>query len=301
MNKIVVDLSTHNGNVNMVKLKNSGIYGIIQRVGYGSNTIDDTARKNINNALKAGLKVGCYWFMYSLNTEQALQEAKNFNNFLLQYKGKLELPIYCDFEYDTERYAKQNGVYFDRKSRTEIIHTFLNYLQLQGWYVGNYANSDYIKNKLNNLDKYDLWLAYWSKTPSPLLKKCGLWQYSSSGRLPGITGNVDTNQLLKDYPTIIKQNKLNGFGNVATTHNPDYLSVFAYEVLKGAYGNGNDRIKNIYNTVQNEVNNLLHHKPVKNNYITDTAKDVIKGNYGIGVERKNNLYKAIQAKVNKMV
>jgi len=302
MNKIVVDLSVHNGNVNMVKLKNSGVFGIIQRVGYGSNTIDSTARKNINNALKAGLKVGCYWFMYSLNTEQALQEAKNFNNFLLQYKGKLELPIYCDFEYDTERYANQNGVYFDRNSRTEIIKTFLNYLELQGWYVGNYANSDYINNKLNNLDKYDLWLAYWGgKPPVPLLNKTGMWQYTSGGKLSGVKGYVDTNYLLKDYPTIIKHNKLNGFGKVTNTTNPDYLSVFGYEVLRGTYGNGNDRINNIYKTVQNEVNNLLHHKHAQNNYITDTAKDVIKGKYGNGAERKYNLYKAIQAKVNKMV
>ena len=83
--------------------------------------------------------------------------------------------------------------------------------------------------------------------------------------------------------------------------NDNYITLFAKDVIRGKYGTGNDRIKNIYSTVQNEVNNLLHHKHVQNNYVTDTAKDVIKGKYGIGIERKNNLYKTIQSKVNKMI
>lgn len=299
MNKIVADLSVHNGVVDMLKLKNDGVYGIIQRAGFGINTIDRTAKRNIENALKVGLKVGCYWFMYSLNTKQALQESKNFNTFLQQYKGKLELPMYCDFEYDTERYARQNDVYFTKKSRTEIIKTFLNYLEKQGWYVGNYANVDYINNKLNNLDEFDLWLAYWgSKPPKHLINKSGLWQFTSTGRKEGINGYVDMNYLFKDYPTIIKQNKLNGYG---TINDYDYLTIFAQEVIKGKYGNSTNRIRNIYTTVQNEVNNILNNKHLQNNYITEIAKDVIKGKYGNGTERKNKLYKAVQDKVNKII
>lgn len=84
-------------------------------------------------------------------------------------------------------------------------------------------------------------------------------------------------------------------------NNSDYLTVFAKEVIKGKYGNGNNRIENIYNTVQNEVNNIIYKKNIQNNYITEIAKDVINGKYGNGVKRKNNIYNAIQDRVNKLI
>ena len=75
--------------------------------------------------------------------------------------------------------------------------------------------------------------------------------------------------------------------------NDNYVTLFAKDVIRGKYGSGTARKQNIYTTVQNEVNNLLHHKHVQNNYVTDTAKDVIKGKYGIGVEsvKTFNIYK----------
>lgn len=305
MNNIILDLSEHNGYVDMQQVKNSGVYGIIQRVGYGLGNIDPTAKRNIDNALNVGLKVGCYWFMYSLNTQQALQESKYFNSFLSNYSGKLELPVFCDFEYDTERYANQNGVYFDNNSRTQIVLTFLDYLERQGWYVGNYANVDYL-NKFNDLNRFDLWLAYWgSNPPQNLINKSGVWQYMSTGKINGINGNVDFNYPMRDYPSIIKQNKLNGFGfvnnSVNTVDNSSYLSTFAREVIKGNYGNGNARITNIYNTIQNEVNNILYNKGTQNNYITEFARDVINGKYGNGSERKSKIYNAVQNEVNKLI
>lgn len=86
-----------------------------------------------------------------------------------------------------------------------------------------------------------------------------------------------------------------------SVNNSNYLTTFAKEVMKGKYGNGNNRIENIYNTIQNEVNNILNKQNVQNNYITEIAKDVINGKYGNGEERKNNLYNAIQDRVNKLL
>ena len=261
MSNKILDLSIHNGTVNMEKVKQSGVYGIIQRVGYGSNTLDYTAYRNIDNALRVGLKVGVYWFMYSLNEEQALNESNNFHNYIEKYRGKLELPVFCDFEYDTERYAKQQGVYFTVDSRTKIIDTFCSNLERKGWYVGNYANVDYLRNKINynKLKKYDLWLAQWDNKKS---YDCGLWQYTSVGKVSGVTGSVDISLLYKDYPTIIKENNLNGYGKSKTVNTTNKeldkaITVIAKEVLKGTYGNGTERKEKLYKVIQDKVNTLI--------------------------------------------
>ena len=79
------------------------------------------------------------------------------------------------------------------------------------------------------------------------------------------------------------------------------ITTFAKEVIKGEYGNGQARKDNIYKTVQNEVNNILNKKPLKNNYVTELAKEVIKGEYGNGQARKDNIYNVIQKKVNELI
>ena len=44
-----------------------------------------------------------------------------------------------------------------------------------------------------------------------------MWQYSSKGSVSGISGNVDLNHCYKDYPSIIKESGLNGFGNSSSS------------------------------------------------------------------------------------
>ena len=86
------------------------------------------------------------------------------------------------------------------------------------------------------------------------------------------------------------------------THNVDNsVTLFAKEVINGKYGNGNARKENIYKTVQDEVNNVLNKKQLKNNYVTEIAKKVIQGKYGNGENRKNNIYNEIQDKVNRIL
>ncbi len=256
MNWKILDLSEHNGVVDMAKIAQNGVYGIIQRIGYGTNTIDKTAINNINNALKYGLKVGAYWFTYATNENEALQEAKNFDNYLKQFRGLLELPIYIDFEYDTERYAHQIGIEFSVNTRTKIVKTFCDYLEKQNYFVGVYSNVDYLENRFiqSELKRYSLWLAHWGvDTPK---YKCDLWQYTSTEKIRGISGNVDVSILYKDLPHIIKSNNLNGFNSDDTDLN-NAINVIANSVIAGKFGNGDDRKNNIYSKVQNRVNEIL--------------------------------------------
>ena len=104
--------------------------------------------------------------------------------------------------------------------------------------------------------------------------------------------NYPWNYVLR-YPESYTHNVNNSIDNSITS--------FAKDVIKGVYGNGNARKENIYKTVQDEVNNILNKKQLKNNYITEIAKDVIKGKYGNGVDRKNSLYNVVQKQVNKLI
>ena len=79
------------------------------------------------------------------------------------------------------------------------------------------------------------------------------------------------------------------------------ITLFAKDVIRGKYGSGNARKENIYRTVQNEVNNILNKRKLKNNYITEIAKQVIENKYGTGNARKNNIYKTIQNEVNRLL
>lgn len=86
------------------------------------------------------------------------------------------------------------------------------------------------------------------------------------------------------------------------THNVDNsVTLFAKEVINGKYGNGNARKENIYKTVQDEVNNILNKKQLKNNYVTEIAEKVIQGEYGNGESRKEKLYNTIQSRVNDLI
>lgn len=240
--------------------------------------------------------------MYALNVSDAIKEADNFNRYLQKYRGKLELPIFCDFEYDTERYANQNGVYFNKRLRTDIVKAFCKRLEEYGWYVGNYCNVDYYKNKWyqSELDRFDLWIADWRENPDlEIIKKSGMWQYTEKGRANGVIGNVDISILYKDYPSIIKSNGLNGFNK---KHNPNKSNdEVANEVLKGKWGNGIERKQRLENNGYNykEIQHLVNVKLI--------AKDVIKGKYGNGETRKTLLqkegydYREVQNEVNRMV
>ena len=81
----------------------------------------------------------------------------------------------------------------------------------------------------------------------------------------------------------------------------DYITKIALDVIKGIYGNGEERKENLYKTIQKRVNEILKNGSNESDYITKIALDVIKGIYGNGEERKENLYKTIQKRVNEIL
>ncbi len=201
MTKQAIDISKHNGTIDFKTLKETGIDTVIIRAGYGKllSQKDVKFDEYYTLAKQYGFNVGVYWYSYAVTQSDALQEAQTCLNVI---KGnQFELPVFFDIE---ENCCKANAKH--------LVETFCSTVENAGYYVGIYASKSFVLENLSNdnLQKYDLWLAHYT-TKTDYTGNYGIWQYSSTGRVNGIKGDVDLDIVYKDYPTIIKQLGLNGF------------------------------------------------------------------------------------------
>jgi hypothetical protein len=119
--------------------------------------------------------------------------------------------------------------------------------------------------------KYPVWVAQYN-SKCTYTKDYGMWQYSSTGSVDGISGNVDMDYCYKDYPGIIKKNGYNGYKKSTTTTTTSSstktttkktIAEIAQEVIAGKWGDGDTRKKKLtaagydYAAVQSKVNELL--------------------------------------------
>lgn len=211
MTKKLIDISTWQKNVDYSAVKSSGIDGAIIRCGvtlWGAQEMeaDGMFEKHYAGFKSVGMPLGAYYYSAADSVEMAKKEA-NFCISLL--KGKqFEYPIYYDIE-NNERQGK-----LSKDVLTAIAVTFCEALENAGYWVGVYANTDWFTNKLNHTKLsglYTIWLAdYRSENANQSLKR-DIWQYTSKGKVNGISGNVDLNECYRDLPAEIKRNGKNGF------------------------------------------------------------------------------------------
>ena len=208
----MIDVSKHNTITSWTKVKEAGIDAVIIRAGYGCTT-DPKFVNNIKGAQAAGIAVGVYWFAYPLNVAGAKKEADYVYKLIKPYK--VDLGVWYDFEYDTERYASQNGVDYTNALRTDVIKAFCERMKGYNYKVGLYLNPDYIQYKVNYnaLKSYPLWLAQWTKSTGATYSgtnansvntkwgKPEIWQFGA-GKINGISGNVDMNYYYGEMPKI---------------------------------------------------------------------------------------------------
>lgn len=211
----IVDVSEHQGLIDFAKLK-SNVSGVIIRAGYGSNNIDKQWVRNITECNRLGIPAGAYWFSYAYSVTTAFNEARYLLEAVKPYK--LELPLAFDYEYDSVTYGQNRGVSITSALVRSMASAFCQKIKDEKYYCLLYANPDFINRYFGDLaQKYDLWLAEWpnvvdvSKPP----RSCGIWQWGAS-KVPGVTGNVDSNESYKDYVSIIKSSKLNHLTSTPT-------------------------------------------------------------------------------------
>lgn len=187
----VVDLSQHNGTVDFKALATS-VKAVVLRIGWCGNTenkLDTKFNEYYREAKKAGLKVGGYVYMY---TKTPTASTKGAKWTLEQIKGKtFELPIYCDMEDKTIQGLSKTTL-------TNIAVVFCNEIKKAGYYAGIYASLYWWKKKLDGslVKKYYSWVAHYTNGIKSKYKgKYGMWQYTSTGKVSGVKGNVDKNYL----------------------------------------------------------------------------------------------------------
>lgn len=197
-----IDVSKWQGTIDWKQVADSGIAFAMIRAGSALNE-DPMFQYNIKNARRAGIRVGIYWFSYAWNSDRAIEEA---NKCLEVLNGaswdKIDFPIFYDFEYDTEKKAKENhDVVFTKKLRADVCRAFCETIVSNGFRAGLYFNLDYLTSRIdyNQLREYPLWYAQWGQNT----RKDNdfiMWQYSDSGKVPGITGKVDLNFYYREDP-----------------------------------------------------------------------------------------------------
>lgn len=220
MQKTVLDISYANSIIDFAKVKASGISDVIIRTGYLNKT-DTHFDKHMQGAIKNGFNIGVYTYIMSKTVSEAKLEAEQTITRLKRYKGYINYPVYCDME--DERYLNGGfGKAFDKRLCTDIIKTFCDTIRKSGYYSALYINPAWLeqytyKNEL--VGKYDIWLAAWTnniKIPTRYNYNQTMWQWGTSN-INGINGEVDTNLVYVDYPTIIKKSRLNYLSPPVTT------------------------------------------------------------------------------------
>lgn len=193
-----IDVSAHQGVIDWTRVKASGVLGVVIRAGYGSSADQQDARfsENIRGAHAAGLKTAVYWFHYADSVERMLSEWVVCRQIILPYKAQIQF-VASDYEYDSVRYyRKLHGEDPSNDLINSMVSVFLNAAKKDGWGTALYSNNDYRKNVFSSatLAAWDLWLADYDGAPDV---PCAMQQTGSTGTVPGITGNVDTDISLR--------------------------------------------------------------------------------------------------------
>lgn len=198
-NMKMIDISEHNGQISWSKVVTGGVEGVIIRAGYGQGNKDKRFDDNIEGAIASGIKhIGIYWFSYAYTNEMAKREAQYCNDLIMKYKDRIDLPVFFDWEYDSMAYAKKRAVYPKKKNITDMTVIFCERIKELGYKAGYYLNLDYQKNyiDISRLKEYIKWFAYYNESLGN--NSCHIWQFTSSGRVSGINGNVDLNNMIED-------------------------------------------------------------------------------------------------------
>ena len=195
-----IDVSAFQGKINWKQVKASGIRFAMIRLGYrgygqaGNMVEDEYARYNLKEAQKAGLEIGAYFFSQATSIDEVDDEIF----FFMQILGdtKLTMPIVLDWEYisDTARTA-----HVDARTLTDLQKHFCKTMVDFGYQPMVYFNWSLSDRRLylNGLEDYPFWLAlYQDRMTYPF--RVEMWQYTCTGRVPGINGDVDINVFMPD-------------------------------------------------------------------------------------------------------
>ena len=192
-----IDVSRYQGDIDWVKAKADGVDYAFIRAGYrgsslGTLTTDPKFQDNVTGAIAAGVKVGLYFYTEAINTAEAKEEAEYCIELAKDYD--ITLPIAYDIEYSNKS-GRMVRAKLSKTAATNNCKAFCDAIEAAGYTAAVYSSKSFLTSTIDGaaLEKsYKIWLAnYTSKTTYE--GKYEFWQYSSSGKVDGISGRVDCN------------------------------------------------------------------------------------------------------------
>lgn len=197
--KGVIDVSSWQGDVDWAKAKADGVEGAIIRLGYGwGNYADAKAQRNINECKRLGIPFGIYWYSYAYDANCARAEGNDVAAKLRQMgvsPNDLKYPVYYDLEKWTwagHTPPTNPNVY------SGMADAWYGALQSAGYKnLGVYSYTSYLQGPLKHADIYakTTWVAQYGARMGfdSFPTNSRGWQYTSTGKVDGISGNVDMN------------------------------------------------------------------------------------------------------------
>ena len=221
IDKTIMDVSRWQGRIDWDKVKASGLVSGVMLKAVSTNRklskrkdwlyIDPTFERNYAECKRVGLPVGVYYYTYATDKDMADAELALLKTALT---GKnFELPISVDVEDNKIKKLSTQAL-------TDLAAYALATVERWGFYALLYVGLNFAQTELRMGDaalrKYDVWLARYpsdkSKTKPEDKPKMdfayGMWQYTSTARVPGVSGNVDLSHAYKDYAAIISKKGL---------------------------------------------------------------------------------------------
>ena len=209
-----IDVARYQGTIDWKEVAGSGIDFAMIRVGYRGKTdgiikADPNGRYNLQEASEAGIKIGAYFFSTAISEEEAKEEAAWMADVLAQY------PITYPVVYDCEGFLETSSRQYEmsKQERTDAALAFLSEIERLGYEGMFYASKGDMEfdNRWETSrieEKYKIWVAQYPAEPYPLAEassyaqKHHMWQYSTTGTVPGISLPVDMNVAYFGYDGI---------------------------------------------------------------------------------------------------
>lgn len=208
--KGVIDVSGWQGDIDWAKAKADGVEGVIIRLGYGEgNNADKKAQRNISECKRLGIPFGIYWYSYADTPSIAKEEGADVVAKLKQFgvnASDLAYPVYYDLEkwtWEGHQPPTDPNVY------NNIVNNWYSALQSAGYKnLGVYSYTSYLQGPLKHADIYakTTWVAQYGARMGfdSFPTNSRGWQYTSTGKVDGISGNVDMNAFgNKEYESLI--------------------------------------------------------------------------------------------------
>ena len=212
MTKTIMDVSRWQGNINWARVKAFGnVDGVMLRAMGNSADgkpskpyLDPTFERNYAECTRLGIPVGVYGYFKAVGRTELYTELQFFRKQLI---GKtLTLPVAVDIE------DKLQSSLTNKAGLTDLAAYALATVENWGFYAILYTYLNFGENSLYMggaaLKPYDVWLAAYRKDKPATGWPYGMWQYTSTGSIPGVNGNVDLSYAYKDYASIIQKKGL---------------------------------------------------------------------------------------------